>query len=99
MGTVEPRVLEGFRAYLRRGRLREFVQCDAAIVGSASLLPEFECTQVAVAVLRRLGIEQFEIRVNDRRILDGLMSRIGVTDKKRVQDVLRVVDKLPKIGW
>lgn len=82
-----------------RGRFREFVQCDVDVVGSTSLLADFECIQVAVAVLRRLGVQAFKVRVNDRRILDGLMARIGVTERKRVQEVLRVVDKLPKVGW
>lgn len=82
-----------------RGRFREFLQCDVDIVGSDSLLADFECMQVGVAVLRALGVEQFEMRINDRRVLDGLMRRLGVSDKALQADILRTVDKLPKIGW
>lgn len=82
-----------------RGRFREFVQCDVDIVGSDSLLADFECMQVGVAVLRGLGVKNFQIRVNDRRILDGLMRRLGISDSGVQTEVLRTMDKLPKIGW
>ncbi len=82
-----------------RGRFREFVQCDADVVGSTSLMADFECVQVAVAVLGALEVDDFTIRLNDRRVLDGLMARIGIREPKVVQDVLRVIDKLPKLGW
>ena len=82
-----------------RGRFREFVQCDVDIVGSESLLADFECVQVGCAVLEALGVGSFVLRINDRRVLDGLMARIGVTEASRQMDTLRVVDKLPKVGW
>lgn len=82
-----------------RGRFREFTQCDVDIVGSDSLLADFECVQVGVSVLKALGVDHFKIQINDRRVLDGLMRRIGVDDKALQQEVLRCVDKLPKIGW
>jgi histidyl-tRNA synthetase len=82
-----------------RGRFREFVQCDVDIVGAPDLLADFECVQVGVAVLQALGVTDFEMRVNDRRILDGLMRRLGIEDDKVQAEVLRTVDKLPKVGW
>jgi histidyl-tRNA synthetase len=82
-----------------RGRFREFVQCDVDIIGADGLLADFECIQVGVGVLRALGVEKFQVRVNDRRVLDGLMRRLGVDAPRKQLDVLRVVDKLPKIGW
>ena len=82
-----------------RGRFREFVQCDVDIVGSEALLADFECIQVGVSVLRALGVDAFTIQVNDRRILDGLMARLGIDGAEQRMDVLRSVDKLPKIGW
>ncbi|MFT5431590.1 MAG: histidyl-tRNA synthetase [Myxococcota bacterium] len=82
-----------------RGRFREFLQCDVDIVGSTSLLADFECMQVGIAALKALGVEKFELRVNDRRVLDGLMARLGVESPEMRIEVLRVVDKLPKVGW
>ena len=82
-----------------RGRFREFFQCDVDVIGSDSLLADFECIEVGVAVLRALGVEDFQIRLNDRRILDGLLAKAGVSGRKTTQTVLRAVDKLPKIGW
>jgi histidyl-tRNA synthetase len=82
-----------------RGRFREFMQCDVDIVGSDSLLADFECIQVGVALLRELGVHDFEMRINDRRVLDGLMSHLGIAGESSKQDVLRSIDKLPKIGW
>ncbi len=82
-----------------RGRFREFLQCDVDIVGSRSLLADFECMQVGANVLKALGVEHFELRVNDRRILDGLMARLGIEGAALRMDALRSVDKLPKIGW
>ena len=82
-----------------RGRFREFVQCDVDVVGSDSLMADFECIQVGVDVLRALGVDEFQIRLNDRRILDGLLLKVGIADRSGQLAVLRAVDKLPKIGW
>jgi len=82
-----------------RGRFREFYQCDVDVIGSDSLLADFECVQVGVAVLRALGVDDFQIRLNDRRILDGLLAKAGVSERDTQRTVLRAVDKLPKIGW
>ncbi len=61
-----------------RGRFREFMQCDVDIVGSDSLLADFECVQVDAAVLRRLGLERFSVRVNHRGLLNGVLEHCGV---------------------
>ncbi|MEC8025806.1 MAG: histidine--tRNA ligase [Myxococcota bacterium] len=82
-----------------KGRFREFVQCDVDIVGADSLLADFECIQVGVAVLQALGVPAFVMRINDRRILDGLMARVGVNTTEMKHEVLRSIDKLPKVGW
>jgi len=82
-----------------RGRFREFLQCDVDVVGSDSLSADFECIQVGVAVLRALGVDDFQIRLNDRRILDGLLLKVGIEERGGQLAVLRAVDKLPKIGW
>ena len=81
-----------------RGRYREFLQCDVDIVGADSLMADAECLAVGAAVLRALGVERFEIRVNNRKLLSGLMGRLGVAEGEPTHAVLRSVDKLPKIG-
>jgi histidyl-tRNA synthetase len=82
-----------------KGRFREFVQCDVDIVGTDSTLADFECIQVGVDLLKSLGVEDFELRINDRRILDGLLALLNVRDRTEQLTALRAVDKLPKIGW
>ena len=81
-----------------RGRFREFMQCDVDIVGSTSLLADFECVQVDAQVLRALGLRRFSVRVNHRQVLNGVLEHCGVTDPERGRGTLRVVDKLDKIG-
>jgi len=81
-----------------RGRFREFSQCDVDIVGSTSMVADFECLQVDAAVLRALGLERFRIRVNNRKLLDGILEHHGCTTPDRVVATLRAVDKLEKAG-
>ena len=81
-----------------RGRYREFMQCDVDVVGSASLMADAECMAVGAAVLQALGVERFQIRVNNRKLLTALMERLGVAEGEPTHAVLRSVDKLPKIG-
>ena len=80
-----------------RGRFREFVQCDIDIVGSDSLMADAECLAVGASVLEALGVSRFVLRVNNRKLLTGLMHKIGVSPDAE-QALLRTVDKLPKIG-
>ncbi|MCA9523633.1 MAG: histidine--tRNA ligase, partial [Myxococcales bacterium] len=81
-----------------RGRFREFVQCDIDIVGVESMLADAECVLVGCDVLEALGVSRFEIRINNRKILDALMATLGVEQHERKMAILRSVDKLPKIG-
>ncbi len=81
-----------------RGRYREFLQCDVDIVGSTDLMADAECMAVGAAVLRALGVERFQIRVNNRKLLTALMTRLSVAAGEPTHAVLRSVDKLPKIG-
>ncbi|MCB9729316.1 MAG: histidine--tRNA ligase [Deltaproteobacteria bacterium] len=81
-----------------RGRFREFLQCDVDIVGEASARADAECMMVGLEVLGALGVPGFVMRVNNRKILDGLLDRVGVEGRERRHAVLRVMDKLPKIG-
>ena len=80
-----------------RGRFREFSQCDVDIVGSDSIMADAECLAVGASVLKALGVERFQLRVNNRKLLTALLERVQVEGDAAL-GVLRTVDKLPKIG-
>ena len=79
----------------QRGRYREFTQCDVDVVGSKSLTYEAELIQIYDDVFAKLGIE-VEIRVNNRKILEGMAEVAGCHD--RLTDLTVAIDKLDKIG-
>lgn len=82
------------------GRFRQFVQCDADTVGAASAAADAEMIALAAEVMRAAGLtdEEYVIRVNDRRILDGVLESIGAADPARRMRVLRAADKLDRLG-
>ncbi|MCR4937598.1 MAG: histidine--tRNA ligase [Lachnospiraceae bacterium] len=82
----------------QKGRFREFYQCDIDIIGDGklSVLNEAECPAVMAEALTALGIPDFKIRINNRKLLNGLFEIYGVQDKKT--EILRAVDKIEKIG-
>ncbi len=80
------------------GRYREFMQCDADIVGSQDILADAEIIALMYAVLSDLGIKNFVIRVNNRKLLNALAVYAGFSETK-IPNVLRIVDKLEKQGW
>lgn len=80
-----------------RGRFREFSQCDADIVGSASLLADAELMALGSSILEALGLRA-QIRINNRKVFRGLQELLGIEEGTRMDAVLRVVDKLPKVG-
>jgi histidyl-tRNA synthetase len=80
-----------------RGRFREFYQCDVDAIGSTSPLVEVEVLGAVSEVLRKLGFEDFTIRLNHRGILGALLRGAGV-DPTRHGDALVAIDKLDKIG-
>ena len=81
-----------------RGRYREFMQCDVDIVGSDSMMADAECLAVGAAMLKALGVERFTLRINNRKLLSGLFEKLGLDGGEAGLAVLRVIDKLPKIG-
>src|SRR2546421_1524612 len=81
----------------QKGRYREFYQCDADTVGSASMLADAETLNVIYEVLRRLGFKRFVININDRKILTGIGQFSGVPDEL-LGGLYRSIDKLEKIG-
>ena len=80
-----------------RGRFREFYQCDVDVVGSTSPLVEAEVCGAAAEALEALGFGDFTIRLNDRRVLTGLLEASGVPSPLH-GDALVALDKLDKIG-
>ncbi len=79
-----------------KGRFREFVQCDFDTVGTESPLADAEIAQVIHAALSAIGVPAFTITLNNRKILDGMLERLGLADK--TGSILRSLDKLGKIG-
>ena len=80
----------------QRGRYREFVQCDFDTIGVESITADIESVLVVHDLFRALGFEKFQIRVNNRKLLNGLLESLGLADRSAA--VLRVLDKLPKAG-
>lgn len=78
------------------GRFREFMQCDFDIIGTLSNAADIEIALVINDLFVALGFERFEIRVNNRWILNGLLTQLGLAEKTAV--LLRSLDKLAKIG-
>lgn len=80
----------------QHGRYQEFYQCDADVVGSDSLLYEIELVQIFDAVLTRLNLPGFTIKINNRKLLTGIAEVSGEVD--RIVDITVAIDKLDKIG-
>jgi len=80
----------------QRGRYREFYQCDADVVGSDSLLNEAEFVLIYDEALSKLGLRDFTIKINNRKILSGIAELIDKSDN--IIDLTVAIDKLDKIG-
>lgn len=80
----------------QRGRYREFMQCDFDTIGTTSVTADIETACVIHDLLRAIGFERFTIRLNNRAVLNGLLETLDLRDQS--VDVLRALDKLPKIG-
>ena len=80
----------------QRGRYREFYQCDADVVGSDSLLNEAEFVMIYDEALSKLGLKDFTIKLNNRKILSGIAETIDKIDN--IIDLTVAIDKLDKIG-
>lgn len=81
----------------QKGRMREFVQCDIDILGSDSPLCELELIHTTATALLKLDIGSFTIRINDRRVLKGVLNHVGIPDEQ-MDTVCVTLDKWDKIG-
>ena len=90
------KVYRGERA--QKGRYREFYQCDIDIIGDGklSVINDAEIPSIISTTFKNLGFSNFVIKINNRKILNGLFEELAISDK--MTDILIVIDKLEKIG-
>ena len=82
------------------GRFRQFYQCDADTVGTASMAADAEICAMLTDTLEEVGIPRgdYIIRVNNRKVLNGVLETMGLSDEAQRADVLRTIDKFDKVG-
>ncbi len=82
----------------QKGRFREFYQCDIDIIGDEELSLKYDSEIIAIIndIFTKLNLGKFVVRINNRKVLSGFFESLGLTDK--ITDILRIVDKLDKIG-
>ena len=82
----------------QKGRFREFYQCDIDIVGNGTLdiINDAEIPSVIYSTFKELGFDTFTIKINNRKVLKGFFASLNIDDSTFV---LRVIDKLDKIGY
>ncbi|XP_060064786.1 histidine--tRNA ligase, cytoplasmic-like isoform X1 [Ylistrum balloti] len=84
---------------MTRGRFREFYQCDFDIAGQYdAMIPDAECIKIVTEILSKLELGDFVIKVNHRKLLDGMFAACGVPDDK-FRTICSSVDKLDKTFW
>ncbi|XP_013387295.1 histidine--tRNA ligase, cytoplasmic isoform X2 [Lingula anatina] len=84
---------------MTKGRFREFYQCDFDIAGLYDpMLPDAECLKIVAEILQELNLGEFVIKVNHRKILDGMFGACGVPEEK-FRSICSAVDKLDKTFW
>ena len=82
----------------QKGRYREFYQCDIDIIGdeNLSIINDAEMPSVIYTTIKELGFEDFTIRINNRKLLNGLFAELDL--EKTSVEIMRVIDKIDKIG-
>ena len=80
----------------QKGRYQEFTQCDADIIGSNSIMLEYEMLQLFSDVFRKLKLDSVNIRINHRRVLNKIANYIGIVED--FNEFLVIIDKIDKIG-
>ncbi len=79
------------------GRFREFTQCDIDTIGSANLLSDAQTIACTIACLKALGFEKFKVLINDRNVFTYFKTSFDIENEKLIP-IIRIVDKLKKIG-
>ena len=105
--SMYPELVKPFKCYQiapvwradkpQKGRFREFYQCDIDIIGTTSVLADAELMSIMYAVLTKLGITNFTIHINHRKLLNAIAVTAGIRDNE-VTTFLRSLDKLDKVG-
>jgi histidyl-tRNA synthetase len=80
---------------IRQGRVRQFTQCDIDIIGDSSINADAECISCISDVLQALNIKDFQIQLNNRKLLNAIIESVQIKNSKQV---LRELDKMQKIG-
>ena len=80
----------------QKGRYQEFTQCDADVIGSNSIMLEYEMLQLFSCVFRKLKLDSVNIRINHRRVLNKIANHIGIFED--FNEFLVIIDKIDKIG-
>ncbi len=80
----------------QKGRYQEFTQCDADVIGSNSIMLEYEMLQLFSDVFRKLKLDSVNIRINHRRVLNKIANHIGIVED--FNEFLVIIDKIDKIG-
>ncbi|MBI2085207.1 MAG: histidine--tRNA ligase [Candidatus Aenigmarchaeota archaeon] len=78
-------------------RWRQFTQADVDIIGTPSMMADAECVAAIIDALQNVGLKDFKIRVNNRKLLESILIKCDV-NKEKIFDVFRVIDKMDKIG-
>ena len=80
----------------QKGRFQEFTQCDADVVGSNSILLEYEMLQLFSDVFKKLKLDNVRVRINHRKVLNAIAKKIGIRDN--FNEFIILLDKIDKIG-
>jgi histidyl-tRNA synthetase len=80
------------------GRFRQFTQLDVDAAGAESVMVDAEIIAVMCEIMRSSGVGQFEVLINNRKLIDAVLEGCGILEQDRQKHVLRIIDKLAKVG-
>ncbi|MFP4172404.1 MAG: histidine--tRNA ligase [Candidatus Hydrogenedentota bacterium] len=80
------------------GRFRQFTQCDIDIAGAPDPAADAEIIAIMGAIMAELGVTDYAVILNHRKLIDALLEGVGITEEARQKHVLRIIDKLQKVG-
>ena len=83
----------------QKGRYREFYQCDIDVIGNEKLdlMYDAEVPTIIYNIFKKFGFDNFTINLNNRKVLKGFFANLGINEEESVE-ILRIIDKMPKIG-